>query len=345
MHGPPRRRRAVAAAMVPVVLGVGTLTSCANRAFQEPWFGSYVDTTAWPTFDFASVVDGRQHIVLGFVVADPQDPCAPSWGGYFGPEEAGQRIDLDRRISAVRDRGGDVVVSFGGAAGDELATVCEDPARLAEAYRSVIDRYGLTTVDLDIEMDDLGRPGANARRAAALASIQEERRKPLDVWLTLPLGPSGLGDPATDVVAQVLEKGVRLSGVNLMTMNYGDGAGDRGVVATTTDAVQAAHDRLGDVWAAAEQPLSDDLLWNRMGITPMIGQNDIRDEVLDQESASRLAEFARERGMGRMSYWSLNRDRPCGDDVQDVRHAVAGCSGIAQEAGEFTRVLRDGFGA
>ena len=45
---------------------------------------------------------------LGFVVADPVT-SEPSWGGYYTTESA-YRLD---EIEALRDMGGDVIVSFG----------------------------------------------------------------------------------------------------------------------------------------------------------------------------------------------------------------------------------------
>ena len=55
------------------------------------------------------------------------------------------------QITGVRALGGDVVVSFGGASGQELAEVITDVAALQRPIRSVIDAYGLTHIDFDIE--------------------------------------------------------------------------------------------------------------------------------------------------------------------------------------------------
>ena len=55
----------------------------------------------------------------------------------------------------MRAHGGDVVVSFGGAAGLELAAAYSRAGRTAadleKAYQKVIDCYALTYVDFDIE--------------------------------------------------------------------------------------------------------------------------------------------------------------------------------------------------
>ncbi|MEX5294633.1 chitinase [Kocuria sp. CPCC 205268] len=311
---------------------------------NEPWFGGYVNATAYPYFDFGTEAAGQTHTVLGFVVADPEEPCTPSWGGYYGLEEAESTLRMEEQIASLREQGGEVVISFGGAAREELATVCTDPERLREAYAAVLDRYGVSTMDLDVENDDLGDPQAHDRRAAALAQLQEERDEPPAVWLTLPVSPQGLDDDSLDVVARTLAAGVDVAGVNLMTMNYSESRAEgQSMVEASEEAARAGHAQLTGVWAAAGQELSAEQMWNRIGLTPMIGVNDVPGEVLDLDAAAELAGFAREQGVGRLSYWSLNRDRACTAEDGDPAEANDFCSGLEQEPGEFTRVLSEGF--
>ncbi|GGG43353.1 hydrolase [Kocuria dechangensis] len=313
---------------------------------NTPWFGGYVNATSVPFYEFGTEAAGQPHAVLGFVVADPDEPCTPSWGGYYGLDEAADVLDMDGQIADLRASGSDVVVSFGGAAHDELATACTDPEALHQAYSSVVDRYQVDVLDFDVEMDDLDNHDAALRRAEAVARLQEERDRddPLRVWATLPVGIQGLDEPSRDVVAQMLEAGVDLAGVNIMTMNYSEGKpAEQSVADASMEAARATHGQLEKLYAQAEQPLSAELVWNRMGLTPMIGQNDIRDEVLDVDAAAELNDFAHEQGLGRLSFWSLNRDRSCGPEQTDLRDATDLCSGIEQEAGDFTRTLGEGF--
>ena len=60
--------------------------------------------------------------------------------------------------------GGDVIVSFGGAANHELAEVITSATALQAAYQSMIDAYGLTHIDFDIE------GAAVADRAVSIAA-------------------------------------------------------------------------------------------------------------------------------------------------------------------------------
>ena len=109
----------------------------------------YVDVTLTPGFAFQDpAVNSASTVALSFVVADGDKPCTPSWGTYYGLDAAGTSLDLDRRITQLRAAGGDVVVSFGGLLNDELAVACTDSEELLEAYRSVVERYELSVIDL-----------------------------------------------------------------------------------------------------------------------------------------------------------------------------------------------------
>ena len=73
--------------------------------------------------------------------------------------------------------------------------------------------------------------------------------------------------------------------------------------------------------------------------TPMIGQNDVADEVFTLADAEQLSAYARAKGVGRLSMWSLNRDRECGSDCPDVRVVSTSCSGASQDQAAFARAL------
>ena len=81
-----------------------------------PWFAGYVDATLTPQYAFETPpTDAQADVVLSFVVAAAADDCTPSWGAAYSLDEAAQNLDTDRRIARLRQQGGDVIVSFGGA--------------------------------------------------------------------------------------------------------------------------------------------------------------------------------------------------------------------------------------
>lgn len=309
---------------------------------SETWLAPYVDVTLTPTFHFEDPsLQPANDVALGFVVADSANVCEPSWGGYYDLEAAARALDLDRRIVRLRERGGDVIVSFGGLLNDELAVACDDVDRLTGAYQAVIDRYDAKVLDFDVEGAAIADSEANARRAEAIRRLQRDNED-LQVWFTLPVAPRGLLDDSVELLETTVGEGVDLAGVNVMTMNYSASREDGvSMHEANVAALNATFEQLEGVLARAGDPRPADELWQMIGATPMIGQNDVREDVFTPDDAHRLIDFAREVELGRISFWSSNRDIACGDHI-DEAHVSNTCSGVAQEPGEFGRIFTGG---
>lgn len=303
-----------------------------------------MDMTLTPTFQFQDPASNpARTVALAFVVADHRNGCTPSWGGSYSLDAAGTDLELDRRITQLHAAGGDVLVSLGGQANDELAVTCQDTGDLTKAYRAVVDRYDLAAVDLDIEGAAIADSSAAARRAEALATLQHERAgkgRPLAVWLTLPVEPTGLTPEAEDLVRITLARGVQLAGVNVMTMNYGAAKPtSQSMTAATEQALRSTAAQVRTLWAERGKPLSDAAAWAHVGATPMIGQNDVGREVFTLADAQELAAFAKANGLGRVSLWSLNRDTTCGRTFADVVVHSTTCSGVEQKPLAFVNAF------
>lgn len=314
----------------------------------KPWFASFVDVTATPRFAFENLgTTTTKDAVLSFVVSSPADACTPSWGAAYTLDEARGSLDLDRRIARLQQQGGTVAISFGGQRNEELAVGCTDATKLKEAYASVVDRYKVGTIDLDLEGDGLADADANARRASAIASLQKERRaagQGLAVWLTLPVAPSGMTTDATDAIAAMLKAKVDIAGVNVMTMDFGAAKDAKKSMAQTAEAaVTAAQRQLGVLYNRAGLHQSDPSLWAKLGATPMIGQNDQRDEVFTLADARAFNAWAVSQGLGRLSMWSANRDKTCGSNYVDTTVVSDACSGVKQGKETFAGLLAKGF--
>ncbi|WP_213814497.1 chitinase [Glaciihabitans sp. dw_435] len=357
---PPARGRRLSplrvalALFIVVILTAGAYTGYqvwnSNRAVAsyDPWFAGYVDVTSTPSYAFENPsIASQKNVVLSFVVAATDDDCAPSWGTFYSLDSAADGLDLDRRIARLTTLGGAATISFGGAINNELATVCTDPDELVAAYASVVDRYKSSTIDLDIEGDDLTNTAAGDRRALAIKTLQDKRTSDgakLKVWLTLPVSPTGLTADGTTAVAQMLAAGVDLAGVNAMTMDFGGSkaASDSMSVASIA-ALNATHDQLATLYTTAKQPLTSAELWSRIGATPMIGQNDVPGEIFDLKDATALNTFAQQKQLGRMSMWSMNRDLACGPNFVAVGTVSNSCSGVAQGGTFFSDALSTRF--
>ncbi|MGW7455489.1 glycoside hydrolase family 18 protein [Streptomyces sp. NPDC054787] len=286
-------------------------------------FAPYVDTSLYPAYDLVDTATrtGVKEFHLAFITSG--GGCAPLWGGVT--DLASDKVAA--QIGALRARGGDVRVSFGGAAGHELALNCATVDDLAAAYGKVIDQYRLTKVDFDIEGAALPDTAANARRAQAVARLQKSHPG-LDVAFTLPVMPEGLTQPGVALLADAKKNGVRIDGVNIMAMDYGPAySGDMGLYAI--QAATATQAQLKGVLG-----LSDAAAWKAVAVTPMIGVNDVASEVFTVADATQLVEFAAAKGIGRLAMWSSTRDKQCAAGA--VAYADATCSSILQQPLAFT---------
>jgi chitinase len=310
---------------------------------KQPWFAPYVDATLTPAVAFQDkAANPADDVVLGFVVAKSATGCEPTWGTYATLAGAATTLDLDRRLAQLRGRGGDVMVSFGGAANTELALACDTPETLASAYAAVVDRYDLTALDLDIEGPALSDSAANLRRAVAIKALQDRaraRKQRLAVWLTLPVTPDGLDAAGLAVVRTMLAQRVDLAGVNVMAMDYGVPSAARNMRRAVISSATATHRQLQALYPSASRRPGARALWSRLGITVMLGQNDVDAERLSVADARAVATFADARGVGRVSMWSLNRDASCGPALPVVGTHSNFCSGVEQKARAFTKAF------
>jgi chitinase len=342
--------------VIVLLLGLSFGTTLSFEKWQEttvvtdyePWFAAYVDVTSTPiyTFEQRGAIENSD-VILSFIVSAHDDACTPTWGGYYTMAEAADALDLDRRIARFQLQGGRIAISFGGLLNSELALLCTDEIALAEAYKSVIERYNINTIDLDLELEGLTNLEAAERRARVIAELQKAYRdegRDLAVWLTLPVAPQGLTQDGTNAVTVVLESGLDLAGVNVMTMNYGaSNAASDTMSEASKKALQETHRQLTVLYKLAGLNLTSTTIWNKLGATPMIGQNDVTQEIFTIADAVALNAFAREKGIGRMSMWSANRDIPCGANYVDVSVVSDLCSGVVSPSFAFANVLGMGF--
>ncbi|MEU3908060.1 glycoside hydrolase family 18 protein [Streptomyces goshikiensis] len=301
-------------------------TATAPRPSGGAAFAPYVDTSLYPSYDLLDTAakTGVKEFNLAFVTSG--GACSPLWGGTTA-------LDVDRvasQIAALRAKGGDVRVSFGGAAGSELGLVCTSADSLAAAYGKVVDTYGLTKVDFDIEGAALPDTAANTRRAQAIAQLQKSHPG-LDVSFTLPVMPEGLTQPGVDLIANARQNGVAISAVNIMAMDYGPAySGDMGGYA-----IQAATATQAQIKGVLG--LGDAAAWKAVAVTPMIGVNDVSSEVFTVQDATQLVEFARAKGLGWLAMWSGARDKQCPGGAKNSADPT--CSSILQEPLAFTKAF------
>ncbi|MGW6920624.1 glycoside hydrolase family 18 protein [Streptomyces sp. NPDC054950] len=303
-----------------------TSASTGTGTTASAGFAPYVDTSLYPAFDLLASVSatGVKDYNLAFVTDG--GGCTPKWGGVTDLASDG----VAAQIGALRAKGGDVRVSFGGASGSELATTCSSADALAAAYGKAVDAYQLTKVDFDIEGGALPDTAANARRAQAIAKLQQQHPD-LNVSFTLPVMPEGLTQDGVNLLAGARSAGVGIDTVNIMAMDYGPAySGDMG-----TYAEQAATATQAQVKSVLG--LSDSTAWKTVGVTPMIGVNDVTSEIFKVDDATQLVAFAKAKGLGPLSMWSATRDKQCAGGAKN--YADATCSSIVQTDYAFSKAF------
>jgi hypothetical protein len=118
-------------------------------------------------------------------------------------------------------------------------------------------------------------------------------------------------------------------------MDYGDGAAPDPGGMMGSYAIDAAT--AADAQVASVLGISPDAAWSRIAVTPMIGVNDVTDEVFTLADARQLEAFAASRHLAWLSMWSAARDTGCSGGAQPAAQPM--CSSIAQSPGAFATAL------
>src|SRR5689334_20221546 len=298
-------------------------------------FAPYVDmglTADWQLLTIQQQ-SGIKVFTLGFVVGN--GGCTPTWGGV-GATVANDTLPNGTTIlslvQGVRAAGGDVIISFGGASGTELALGCTTVSSLQAAYQAVLNKYSVNSstpvrLDFDIEGGATTDTTSINRRNSALIGLKNANPG-LVISYTLPVLPTGLVASGVNILNSVKSSGLNLNVVNIMAMDYGsanDNGGQMGL-----SAQQAASNTHNQVVAAG--------LSATIGVTPMIGVNDVNTEIFQLADAQSLLNFANANSyIGRIAMWSVARYH---GGCANQGFASPTCSGISQANWAFANILK-----
>ena len=213
------------------------------------------------------------------------------------------------------------MISFGGESGGELAQTCTNVSQLTAAYQNVVNTYGVTRLDFDIEGGVLSDTAATSVRDQALAALQAADPA-VQVDFTLAVSPQGLPAGTGSEYALLQDakaKGVKVSVVNIMTMDFGAGSND------LADAESAAQGTAGQL--ASPYGISTSAAYAMMGLTPIAGTND-DGTVFSTGNASSLESFAASNGVAELSFWEVDGyDKPLGYQYSSIFNKITGSSG------------------
>jgi chitinase len=283
----------------------------------DKFFMPFVDVTLLPSYNFQDGMNnGIKNFVLAFV--NSAGTCSPRWGNYSAYTIENTTLNLPEKIKTITEKGGNVMISFGGATahGNELAAVCTNVDDLAAAYQEVIDKTGVKMLDFDIEGDNSYDRVRVVRRMQALKKIQDANTD-VELSFTLATMPSGLvAQSGIMIVKAAIKAGIKFKAINLMLMDYG----------TDFPANEKSKTKMADYSILALESVNAQLhvlldgkegyekvnnqFYNLLGAIPMIGKNDTPTEFFYKNDATKLKNWCDTNGVRMTSMWSLNRDKP-----------------------------------
>jgi chitinase len=313
-----------ALALATAALGSGGLAlatagpaAAAGSAFPAHYAAPYLQIASSDAGDMAAdkSATGLKYYTLAFLI--PRSGCTPQW------EDDGSGVGaFATQISALQSAGGNVIISFGGAAGGELAQTCTNVSQLTAAYQNVVNAYGVTRLDFDIEGGVLSDTASTARRDQALAALQAQDPA-VQVDFTLGVSPQGLPTGTGSEYALLQDakaKGVKVSTVNIMTMDFYDGSNN-----DLGDAESAARGTAGQL--AGLYGISTAAAYAMMGLTPIAGTND-DGTFFSTSNASSLEGFAAANGVAELSFWEVDGyDKPAGYQYSSIFNKITGSTG------------------
>ncbi|WP_106401155.1 chitinase [Actinocorallia populi] len=258
---------------------------------------------------------GLKSFTMAFVLSD--GGCNPAWDGNR-PLRGG--VDA-RTISQIKAAGGSVQISFGGWSGRKLGPACSSPEDYAAAVQKVVKAYRPAALDFDMENDELKDAAVQDRILRGLKIV--ERKNPgLRVIITMSTGKNGPDQWGLRLIRQAKALGVKVDNYTIMPFNF-NGSDTR---ADTIRAAQGLKRALVSV-----RGWNDRTAYRHMGISGMNGHSDDK-EVTTPATWKAIRDWSSDRGLGRLAFWSVNRDRPCPGNVRTT------CSGVRQDPWQFTRI-------
>ncbi len=298
-----RLKRIIISAAIGLSLWAGSLT--AHAGWPVKIFAPYMYVGAGDHFKLTDCDNqcGQKFYRLAFIIARQEGygknavyRKEPSWDGRI---PIAQNFYHDQ-IDAIRKRGGDVIMSFGGEAGKELANVIEDPIRLEAAYQQVIDQYHFTWLDFDIEGNNLNRGTMDSERRNTVLARLQMKNPGLIISYTLPVDPDGLSRASLALLTDAVKKGVKIHSVNLMVMFFGREFINKG---KTEGQLGIESAKVARIQLLRIDPVI------QVGLCPCLGRNGSKDEVFTLQDAKILKAFAlKTPWVCSLSYWSINND-------------------------------------
>lgn len=246
---------------------------------------------------------GVKGLHLAFITAS--GGCNGTWNGYPVTSDAnGYGVAV---LKQLRQQGTNITVALGGANGTYLEQACTNVNDLLSVYKTIMTAYQPTTLDFDIENAMQGNNAQLDMMMQALVQLKQQYPN-LRLSFTLPVMPDGLVSGwGLNVLQRAKNAGLSDYLVNVMAMDYGSSFTAETMGNYAIDAATATFNQLKTLYPSQ----SDAVLWQRVGVTPMIGLNDTMPLNFTLADVQTLSQFANSKQLGLLSFWSINRDHSC----------------------------------
>jgi chitinase len=299
-------------------LMVTSIVSAAPASASVGQVAPYVDMSNSQEGVLNTVISshGLRSFTAAFTIGEG---CSDIWGDTL---PVGNDPTIAGEISSAKAAGASVIVSSGGAAGEPISFTCTNQSTIDAAYQAIINDYGTNQLDFDIEGAAIADTAGIDRTFQAMKDLKPSN--PGLVWsVTVPVLPSGLDVNGTNLLQDAQNMGVTIPLVNIMAMDYSQGNIEMG-----NAAISAAQNTLNQMKA-----VNSSYSHANVGITPMIGVND-DGSTFTLSDASSVASWASSNGIGRLAFWSVDRDQACPGGNGGA--ASPTCSGVSESTGQFT---------
>ncbi|MBW8817544.1 MAG: alpha-galactosidase [Streptomyces sp.] len=263
---------------------------------------------------------GVKWFTLAFILSD--GGCNPKWDGSR-PLTGGTD---QSRIDAIRSAGGDVMVSVGGWSGNKLGEKCSSASALAGAYQKVINAYKLKALDIDIENTEWSNATVRQRVVDALKTVKANNPG-LKTVITFGTTTSGPDSTGVDMIKRAANSGLANDVWCIMPFDFGGGTTNMGTL--TTQAMEGLKARVKSAYG-----YSDATAYAHIGLSSMNGTTDDSGERVRVADFKTMLAYAQQHHIGRLTYWSVNRDRPCGSGTDGDS-----CSGVTQQPYDYLKVF------
>ena len=242
-------------------------------------------------------------------------------------KEGTQKLTSSQLADATARMGSTLDVSFGGWSGKKLGSSCKTPAALAAAYQQVIDAYSLKAIDIDIEHGEFNNRKTRKRVVEALAAVRAANPG-LEISVTMGTAETGPEAAGLSLIADAAAVGFMPDAWTVMPFDFGTPRTDMGHASVR--ALEGLAAALSSAYG-----IGIDEAYEHAGVSSMNGRTDEASETVDIEDMQTILTFAAARGLARVAFWSVNRDRSCaGADTSSDS-----CSDIAQQPLAFTKLL------